>query len=292
MLSSMTGYGRTEAENENFVISIDLRAVNHKYLDIQVRAPYFFRFLEDDLKKFIKEYIHRGRIDVSIYGEKKDSKHLKVEANTNLAKKYDETISQVEGAIQHKLVDRVQWILAQENVLDVQYEEVDEEETKKFVLETLDQTLQKISKMQRAEGDRTGEDLVEKLQIIEEDLKEVEERSPQVMEELEKRIRQRIEELLEPGKIDEERILQEICYYSEKSDINEEIQRLRFHLGQFKETMENIFPNGKKLDFILQEMNREANTMSSKSNDSKLTMNILDIKLNIEKMREQVQNVQ
>lgn len=288
----MTGFGRIEDENEDFQISMDLRAVNHKYLDIQFKAPYFFKFAEDAVKNKIKEFIKRGRIEVYFNVEKKTSEKADIKIDSILAEKYFQSVMEMEDKFQMKLDDKLKWILEREGVLQIEYEEIDESKTEDFLISLLERGLEKLNQMRIKEGEQTEMDLLQKLDIIEEKLFIIEKRSPEVYDEMKIRLEKRLSEILSPENIDQSRIFQEVCFYADKADINEEVQRLRSHIGQFKHTLVSGDSIGKKLDFIIQEMNREANTMGSKSNDHQLTESIIDIKSNIEKMREQVQNIQ
>lgn len=288
----MTGFGRIEDENEDFQISMDLRAVNHKYLDIQFKAPYFFKFAEDAVKNKIKEFIKRGRIEVYFNVEKKTSEKADIKIDSILAEKYFQSVMAMEEKFQMELEDKLKWILEREGVLQIEYEEIDESKTEEFLISLLERGLEKLNQMRIKEGEQTEIDLLQKIEFIEEKLLIIEKRSPEVYDEMKIRLEKRLSEILSPENIDQSRIFQEVCFYADKADINEEVQRLRSHIGQFKHTLNSGDSIGKKLDFIIQEMNREANTMGSKSNDHLLTKSIIEIKSNIEKMREQVQNIQ
>ncbi len=292
MTYSMTGFGRVEGENENFQISIDLRAVNHKYFDIQFKAPYFLKFAEDAIKNKIKEYVQRGRVEIYINAEKKTSEKAEIKTDVLLAEKYFQTVSALEEKFDSPFENKLEWILEREGVLQVEYEEIDEEKTQEFLIYLLEEALDSLDQMRRSEGRETKKDLLEKLDEIEKKVYQIEKRAPEVYEEVKNRLENRLEEILSPKNIDQNRVLQEVCFYAEKADINEEIQRIRSHKEQFIDTLNAKGSIGKKLDFIIQEMNREANTMGSKSNDPFLTKNIIEIKSEIEKMREQVQNIQ
>lgn len=288
----MTGFGRAEGENEDIKLSIDIRAVNHRYLDIIIKCPYYLKFAEEEIKKDIKGFVKRGRIEVFINAEKKNSGTINISADPILVKKYMETLDEIEEASGLRLEDRLKWILDQDDVIKLDYEKIDEEQTSAFILNELNKALADLQQMRKAEGEKTKEDLKLKLDFVEEKILLVEKRSPYVLEELEDRLLKKLAEILEPAHIDKDRTLQEICFYADKSDINEEIQRLRSHILQFKNTLDHGEAIGKKLDFLLQEMNREVNTMTSKSNDSELTNSIIEMKSIIEMMREQVQNIQ
>lgn len=292
MTYSMTGFGRIEGENEDFQISIDLRAVNHKYFDIQFKAPYFLKFAEDAVKSKIKEYVERGRIEVFINAEKKTSEKADLKADFLLAEKYFQTVVALEEKFKSPFEDKLKWILERDGILQVEYEKIDEKKTEEFLISLLEKALESLDIMRKTEGEETKKDLLNKLDSIETKVKIIEKRSPEVYEEIKERLEKRLEEILSPENIDQNRILQEVCYYADKADINEEIQRIRSHQEQFKQSLNSEGSIGKKLDFIIQEMNREANTMGSKSNDPLLTKNIIEIKSDIEKMREQVQNIQ
>ncbi|MDO5649243.1 MAG: YicC/YloC family endoribonuclease [Gallicola sp.] len=292
MTYSMTGFGRVEGENENFQISIDLRAVNHKYFDIQFKAPYFLKFAEDAIKNKIKEYVQRGRVEIYINAEKKTSEKAEIKTDVLLAGKYFQTVSALEEKFDSPFENKLEWILERDGVLQVEYEEIDEEKTQDFLICLLEKALDSLDQMRKSEGRETKKDLLEKLDQIEKKVYQIEKRAPEVYEETKDRLEKRLEEILSPKNIDQNRILQEVCFYADKADINEEIQRIRSHKDQFIDTLNAKGSIGKKLDFIIQEMNREANTMGSKSNDPFLTKNIIEIKSDIEKMREQVQNIQ
>ncbi len=293
MTRSMTGYGKGENEAFDRRFTVEIKSVNHRYNDITIKLPRFMNYLEDKIRKTLTQKILRGKTDVYITFETFSQDDVSIKFNENLAKAYLEKLDYIENQYgitsQNKLdlVARFPEILAAEKVET----EVD------VIWETLEPALNKainnFISMREAEGETLKADILLKGEKIRNIVAAIKERSPIVVEEYKEKLTNRLNELFDKSPVDEQRIAQEITIFSDKACIDEEITRMYSHLEQLK----NIFTNedgsiGRKLDFLVQEMNREANTTGSKSNDIQITQAAIELKTEIEKIREQIQNIE
>lgn len=293
MIKSMTGFGRYESESDDMSLSIEIKTVNHKYIDYQIRMPNYLNFLEDKIKKTIKNYLSRGRVEVYIKVDRKFNSASKVELDLPLAKSINKSLNDLIKEL--NINDEVQLnnLLKYDDILTLKYDDIDEEEVSNLVIQTLDKALLNLLDMRIAEGDRLREDMNTNLKEIKLYLEKIETRSPKLVEEYRNRLNESIDNLIDNSDTyDKDRLNLEVVIYAEKSDINEEIVRLKSHIKSFEDTLLIETPVGRKLDFIVQEMNREINTISSKSNDSCLTKYVIEVKSLIEKIREQIQNIE
>ena len=291
MIRSMTGFGRGKYENEGRNYTIDVKSVNHKYADISVRLPRFLNAAEDPIRKKVSEYISRGKIDVFVNFENFGSKGITIRINKELAKAYLTELKDLseETGLEYNL-----------SVLDVsKFPEIlkleddqDEELIINEVMLALEDALEKFVSMREIEGKKLVEDIKNRIQLIQKKVENIKEASSHVVEDYIEKLKTRVSELMEPGTIDENRIMQEIVIYSDKSSIEEELTRLESHIAQFLNLIEQDSPIGKKIDFLIQEMNRETNTIGSKANNIDITNNVIEIKTEIENIREQIQNIE
>ncbi len=291
MIRSMTGFGRGKYENEGRNYTIDVKSVNHKYADISVRLPRFLNAAEDPIRKKVSEYISRGKIDVFVNFENYGSKGITIKINKELAKAYLTELKDLseETGLEYNL-----------SVLDVsKFPEIlkleddqDEELIINEVMLALEDALEKFVSMREIEGEKLVEDIKNRIQLIQKKVENIKEASSHVVEDYIEKLKTRVSELMEPGTIDENRIMQEIVIYSDKSSIEEELTRLESHIAQFLNLIEQDSPIGKKIDFLIQEMNRETNTIGSKANNIDITNNVIEIKTEIENIREQIQNIE
>ena len=291
MIQSMTGFGRGEAANEKYKVTIEMKSVNHRYLDLSVRLPRKLNFYEPAIRNQVKEFAKRGKIDIFVSMEQLQENAESIQYNPQIAAAYLSGISQmadefsIDGTIQAYQLARFP------DVFTKAEEDDNEEEWIPIVTQALRDACEKFAES-RIEGEKLAKDLSEKLDHISDLVDKIETRSPQIVEEYRKKITEKVEQLLGDTQIDENLLATEIVMFSDKICVDEEMVRLRTHVEHVKETLaagENI---GRKLDFLIQEMNREANTTLSKANDSEVSEYGIDLKTEIEKIREQIQNIE
>ena len=292
MIQSMTGFGRGEAANEKYKVTIEMKSVNHRYLDLSVRLPRKLNFYEPAIRNQVKEFAKRGKIDIFVSMEQLKENAESIQYNPQIAAAYLSGISQmadefsVDGTIQAYQLARFP------DVFTKAEEDDNEEEWIPIVTQALRDACEKFAESRRIEGEKLAKDLSEKLDHISDLVDKIETRSPQIVEEYRKKITEKVEQLLGDTQIDENLLATEIVMFSDKICVDEEMVRLRTLVEHVKETLaagENI---GRKLDFLIQEMNREANTTLSKANDSEVSEYGIDLKTEIEKIREQIQNIE
>ena len=292
MIRSMTGYGRGQATVDGMDITVEIKSVNHRYYEYTSRLPRTYGFLDDKLKTYLQGSISRGKVDVFVSVFTKDGKDVKVTPNLELIREYVEALRQVRDTF--GLADDISTmgVAQMPDALSIDKEEPDNEAVQQQVLEVVGQALEEYDAMRRAEGARLCQDIVQRAGRIGQLVDHVEERSPQTVEEYRKRISARMQELLGDTEIAEQRILAEAALFADKVSVTEEIVRLRSHLAQLNTMLSADTAVGRKLDFLVQEMNREANTIGSKANDYELAQTVVEIKAEIEKIREQIQNIE
>ena len=292
MIQSMTGFGRGEAANEKYKVTIEMKSVNHRYLDLSVRLPRKLNFYEPAIRNQVKEFAKRGKIDIFVSMEQLQENAESIQYNPQIAAAYLSGISQmadefsIDGTIQAYQLARFP------DVFTKAEEDDNEEEWIPIVTQALRDACEKFAESRRIEGEKLAKDLSEKLDHISDLVDKIETRSPQIVEEYRKKITEKVEQLLGDTQIDENLLATEIVMFSDKICVDEEMVRLRTHVEHVKETFaagENI---GRKLDFLIQEMNREANTILSKANDKELSGIAINLKTEIEKIREQIQNIE
>ncbi|QQK07766.1 YicC/YloC family endoribonuclease [Miniphocaeibacter halophilus] len=293
MVYSMTGFGRSDGENDDFTISIEIKTVNHKYLDIQIKSPYYFNYLEEDIKKTVKKYLNRGRIEIFIKSTRKIGNAAKIDVDYLLAKSINEALNNLKNELQINEEVGLNNILKYDGVINLQYEEPNEDSTKKLVIGLMEEALVELKNMRKVEGENLSKIIETQLLEISKLISEIEIESPKLTEKYREDLLEKLNDIFsETESLDMDRISLEIALYADKSDITEEIVRLRSHIDQFTNTMKENSSIGRKLDFIIQEMNREVNTISSKSNDKIITEKSIELKTLIEKIREQIQNIE
>jgi len=294
MVKSMTGFGRSEYTDGKRNIMVEIKSVNHRYSDISVRMPRRYSFAEDKIKNTVKETLRRGKADVSILVENTAESDVNVKLNTMIAKQYCDNLNELAAEFGLDSNITLQFLATLPDVMKPVPNIEDEEEITKALLAAVSDALEKIDEMRRIEGAKLAEDLIMRGETIRVLANKIGERSPLVTKAYEVKLRERITELV--GKsvtVPEDRILLEAAVFADKSSITEELVRLDSHTIQLKNILSNSNqPDGKKLDFLVQEMNREANTIGSKANDIEITNLMLEMKSEIEKIREQVQNIE
>lgn len=294
MIKSMTGFGRGEYTDGKRNIIVEIKSVNHRYSDISVKMPRRYGFAEDKIKNTVKEKLSRGKIDVSIIVENITENDVNIKLNAMLAKQYVDNLKELKETFGVEGDITLQFLAGLPDVMKAIPDVEDEEEITKAILIPVAEAAANLEAMRAVEGQKLGEDLIAKGATIKEILDKIAEKAPTVAAAHTEKLRERITELLGNSvQIPEDRILVEAAIFADKCAIDEEITRLNSHLIQLKDIISTAKqPVGKKLDFLVQEMNREANTIGSKSNDIEITGHMLDIKSEIEKIREQVQNIE
>ena len=294
MIKSMTGFGRGEYTDGKRSIIAEIKSVNHRYSDITVKMPRRYTFAEDKIKNAVKDKIRRGKVDVSIIVENITENDVNIKLNTMLAKQYYDNLTELRGEFDLSGDISLQFLASLPDVMKAIPDVEDEEEITKAILIPVAEAAANLEKMRAVEGEKLAEDLIAKGEHIKEILDKIAERAPQVVVDYTAKLKERIQDLVGSSvQVPEDRILVEAAVFADKCAIDEEITRLNSHLVQLKNIIEKSSqPDGKKLDFLVQEMNREANTIGSKANDITITNYMLEIKSEIEKIREQVQNIE
>ncbi|MCR5704832.1 MAG: YicC family protein [Eubacterium sp.] len=292
MIKSMTGFGRFEVVSGERKVSVEMKSVNHRYLELGIKLPKKLNFLESKLRSEIKKYIERGKVDVYIsyenYGEGNESIHY----NDALAKEYFDVYKKISDDLGIENDVKASHIIRSQDVVTIEAGEDDEEVLETIVLEAVAGAAQRLVSMREEEGSRLLEDLLDKLQELQKNVKFVEDKSPEIVKEYREKISEKVHLLLEDNQIDENRIAQEVVMFADKICVDEEIVRLYSHISGMKEALEKGGVIGRRLDFIAQEMNREANTTLSKTTNDEIAEVAIEIKTAIEKVREQIQNIE
>ncbi|WP_313756623.1 YicC/YloC family endoribonuclease [Tissierella sp.] len=293
IIKSMTGFGRGEFSNEVYNFKVEIKAVNHRYNDIVVKMPRHISYLEENVKKIIKTEINRGKIDVYINLDYINESAIDIKVDIPLAKSYKDVLERLSEELGLEENIRLFNILGLSEIIKTERKELDEDIAWTCLKEALNIALRDIMNMKVVEGEELKNDMISKLDRIETIVLKIEERSPLVVLEYKGKLKERISELLDKDiNIDEDRIASEVAIFADKSNINEEIVRLKSHVKQFLSILNEKDAIGRKLDFLIQEMNREINTIGSKANDMLISQNVVEIKSELEKIREQVQNIE
>ena len=291
MLKSMTGFGRAEKAVDGFNIKVNLKSVNHRYMDATIKVPKYYTFVEDKLRNLASKYISRGKVEIYVSLERTEGSNKKVVLDRAVAENYIAALKSMKS-LGVKDDVKISTISQYHDIFRMENDEADEEHIAGLILEVFSEAAEDFVNMRINEGKNMEKDILSHLDNLYQNLLLVEERYPSIIEEYKDRLKKRIAEVLEDRNIDEARIVTEAAIFAEKSDIGEETVRLRSHIKEFKKAIETDLPIGKKLDFMIQEMNRETNTMGSKANDIEISKIIVDMKSEIEKIREQIQNIE
>lgn len=291
MVYSMTGFGRSTKKNEQLSITVEMKSVNHRFCEISVRIPRQWVALEDKIKKVILQHVKRGKVEVFVNIEGDGLIKRKLHIDWDLMKEYYHSLQRANE--QFSLRDQVtlSHLFQLEGVTEIIEEETENEELEQLLLVAVKEAAEQLAFMRKQEGETLLADIQTQLSSIEKSVQVIEKQAPFVIEYYRERLTKRIHEL-SPLPADESRILTEVAIFAEKSDINEELKRIRSHLQQVVATLEKDEPIGRKLDFLVQELNREANTIGAKANDSLIAMQVVEIKSALEKIKEQVQNIE
>jgi len=291
-MKSMTGFGRAKLEINNRIYLVELKSVNHKYTDISIKLPRTLSYLEEDIKKKISNSISRGKVDVFINYENYSNQGKQIVINKDLAKLYIEEFKKIAKENNLKMKDiPVTEITKLPDVLSLKTVE-DEEQITKEVMQVLDSAIQNFINMRSMEGNKIKEDLINRIENINEKVSKISECSTGLISEYVVKLNERIKDILKTNVVDESRLALETVIYADKCSVEEEITRLNSHILQFKKLLEEQGAIGKKIDFLIQEMNRETNTIGSKSGSLEITNLVIDIKTILEDIREQIQNIE
>lgn len=292
MIKSMTGYGRNEAIVEGKKIVCELKSVNHRYSDYSVRVPRYYGFMEDRARKLVSEYISRGKVDVYIAIESFDETDREIFLNEGMAKTYIDALCQLRDTFGLADDISVMSVARYSEIFKTQKIEEDEEELWNNVVEVMMPAIDQFVSMRKREGERILDDISKRIEYMRELAKKIETRSAQTVEEYRNRLYSKIKEVLEDRAIDESRILTEVAIFADKIAVDEELVRLESHFNEFYEIVNKNEPAGRKLDFLIQEINREINTTGSKANDIEIARIVVELKGETEKLREQIQNIE
>ena len=293
MVKSMTGYGRAEETVNGCTITVELRSVNNRYLDCNIRIPRLYLFAEDSIKSRVQNTISRGKVDVFVTLDGTGAEEVRVSVNRPLAQQYVNALgelAQLCGAAAYRITPEM--LARFPEVLMAEKAEADVEEKARDICRVLDLALADFDQMRSREGQRLEEDVLARARTIETLVGRVEERSPQTVSEYRAKLEARMNEVLANTQLDPARILTEAAIFADKVALDEETVRLRSHIGQLRTMLDKGGAVGRKLDFLIQEFNREANPIGSKCSDIDIARHVVDIKAEIEKIREQIQNME
>lgn len=293
MAISMTGFGRGEFKNDNYHFLIECKTINHKYCDINVRLPRKISFLEDKIRNYVKNFVKRGRVDLYIKLDLIGSEDVNLKFDDKLATQYVNILKEIKEKFDLQDDISVMNVAKFPDIVKCEEKEENEDLYWSMLREALDITLEKLGQMRQEEGKKLAEDTLERCDILKNIVNEIETYSDTVVDEYKEKLNTRINEILDnPSIVDENRLAQEIAIFADKSNITEEIVRFRSHIEQLKNTVVKNESIGRKIDFLIQEMNREVNTMGSKSSNINITNLVVEVKSELEKIREQIQNIE
>lgn len=292
MLKSMTGFGRGEGETVLGRVLIESRSINHRYSDINIRLPKRLTVFESRIKEIIRSQVARGRVDVSIKLDALEGGKVQLQVDSTLAEQYFQALLSLKDKFQLKGEITLELLAGAKDLISVKEEIGDIEPYWQEIVPILKHSLQEMDGMKRVEGDALARDIQKRVEQIIQRLKEIKEQFPLQFEAYRNRLRDRLQSLLDEIKVDPSRLEQEIAFLAERSDITEEIVRAESHLRQFGLLLKGEEPVGRKMDFLLQEIHREVNTVSAKANDAEISQKAVEIKSELEKIREQAQNIE
>ena len=293
MAISMTGFGRGEFKNDNYHFLVESKTINHKYCDINVRLPRKISFLEDKIRNYVKNFVKRGRVDLYIKLDLIGSEDVNLKFDDKLATQYVNILKEIKDKFDLQDDISVMNVAKFPEIVKCEEKEEDEDLYWSMLKEALDMSMEKLTQMRKEEGEKLAIDTIERCDILANLIDEIEKYSNTVVDEYREKLNNRISEILEnPSIIDENRLAQEVAIFADKSSITEEIVRFRSHIEQLRKTVEKNDSIGRKIDFLIQEMNREVNTTGSKSSNINITNLVVEVKSELEKIREQIQNIE
>ncbi len=291
MIKSMTGFGRAEQLIEGYLIKVQIKSVNHRYSDFAIKVPRYYSFLEDKIRNAAMTAISRGKVEIFVTVDQKEDDDREITLNRPVAEQY---INALKTLSEYGVADdlSVSSMIRLNDIFDVEYKEVDEEKIAELVLSVFSLALDEFIKMREEEGARLADNLNQHIETLLSEVSYIEKASPECVERYRERLRAKLDEILGDREVDETRLITEAAIFADKVSVDEETVRLRSHVAAFRNTLKADEPIGKKLDFIVQEMNREANTTGSKCNDADIASHVVELKSIIEKIREQIQNIE
>lgn len=292
MIKSMTGFGRAQETVDGMTVTVELKSVNHRYFEFTAKVPRTYGFLEEKLKSFLNARVSRGKMECYVSIENLEESDMEVVVNPSLAKGYVDALRTLSETFGLKEDYSAISIAKFPDVLTLRKAPADEEKIWNAVQKVTELAVERFVTMRKTEGEKLRADILSKADTILEHVAFVESRSPQTVREYHEKLRQRMEELLENTQVDEQRLLTEAAIFADKVAVDEETVRLRSHISQLREFLNADEPIGRKLDFLVQEMNRESNTIGSKAQDVEIAKRVIAIKAEVEKIREQVQNIE
>lgn len=292
MIKSMTGFGRAQETVDGMTVTVELKSVNHRYFEFTAKVPRTYGFLEEKLKSFLNARVSRGKMECYVSIENLEESDMEVVVNPSLAKGYVDALRTLSETFGLKEDYSAISIAKFPDVLTLRKAPADEEKIWNAVQKVTELAVERFVTMRETEGEKLRADILSKADTILEHVAFVESRSPQTVREYHEKLRQRMEELLENTQVDEQRLLTEAAIFADKVAVDEETVRLRSHISQLREFLNANEPIGRKLDFLVQEMNRESNTIGSKAQDVEIAKRVIAIKAEVEKIREQVQNIE
>lgn len=291
-LLSMTGYGSAKGSVEGQEITVELKSVNNRYLDCSVRLPRNFLFAEDTVKQAVSAGVSRGKVDVFVSAQASQDSGTVVSVNEELARGYRDAVARIAETLGLESGLNAFSLARFPDVLTVERRELDKDKAAAALSEITAKAVEEFNAMREREGERLRRDMIGKLETIEGLVSVVEERSPQTVKEYRERLEARLRDILADRSLDEQRVITEAAIFADRTAVDEETVRLRSHIAQFRTMLEEGSPIGRKMDFLVQEFNRESNTVGSKCSDASLAKVVVDLKSEIEKIREQLQNVE
>ena len=292
MIKSMTGFGRCEIQKDARKFTVELKGVNHRYLDVNIRMPKKLNFFETAIRTLLKSYAARGKVDIFITYEDLSQSQVSVKYNETLAAEYLKYLNRMAEEFGLENDVRVSTLSRYPEVFTMEEQAEDEEELWNGLKEALEGAFEQFVETRTTEGENLKRDILEKLGTLEELVGYIEERSPQIVKEYREKLEEKTKELLADTQIEDSRIAAEVILFADKICTDEEVVRLKSHISHMRNTLEEKEGIGRKLDFIAQEMNREANTILSKANDIEVSDCAISLKTEIEKIREQIQNIE
>ncbi len=292
MIKSMTGFGRERIVNESREITVEIKSVNHRYFDFNAKTPRAYGYLDEKLKELTKNTISRGKVEVSVSIINQEGVNADIEVNKELAKGYYDALESLKDVIPVKDDLSLSSFMKLPDIFTVVKKTDDEETIWNEVKSVAETALDRFVEMRIVEGEKMYNDISSRLDFLENAVAKIEEKAPESVKAYEERLYSKIKEVLEDKNIDEQRIVTEAAIFADKVAVDEETVRLRSHISQFRDLLKSEEPVGRKIDFLIQEMNREVNTTGSKVQNLEITKLVVDMKAEIEKIREQIQNIE
>ena len=291
MVVSMTGFGRSRAESERFSVTVEVKTVNHRFCEFHIRMPRQLLKTEEKIKKKLGEHIKRGRVEVFVTLEGEGIVSRSVHIDWKALDELVHHISEIKNRYSITGEIELRDIVSREEIIHIEEIEAENEELELLVLSAVEDAGSQLVQMRRLEGSALEKDVLQHIEQLKENISSVNKLAPNVVEQYRERLHKKMAEFMD-NQTDEDRILTEVAFFADKADISEEIARLESHVSQFKDIVKTNEPLGRKLDFLLQEMNREVNTIGSKANDSRIAREVVEMKSLLEKVKEQVQNIE